>query len=253
MKRNWLIGACALASLALTGAVVTYAQNVEGLDIQALHARGDAQAKEQADFAREIAKRGAEMRDQAMEVQRGAMANRARFGTVARPGAMGANGIDLDSMLASANGAMKAGKDAKAGFIAFASLSMPSASLKQMMREVGGAGGIVVFRGFPGNSARQFLAGISKAVDKGQELHGVGIDPRLFRAFNVTEVPTYVVVSSDFQPCDGFHCTTGLPPYDRISGNVTPHYALTTIGAGGGPGAAVAKVYLASLDRLTGQ
>ncbi|MEB3025905.1 TrbC family F-type conjugative pilus assembly protein, partial [Parvimonas sp. M13] len=81
----------------------------------------------------------------------------------------------------------------------------------------------------------------------------VGIDPRLFRAFNIDAVPTYVVVSTDFKPCDGFNCQTPVPPHDRMTGNVTPAYALRTFAQGGGAGAAIAKVYLASLEKLQRQ
>ena len=226
---------------------IARAQNVQGLDVQAARARADVQMQEQAAFAREIAKRGSEMKTQAAEAAQAASRNRYRPGGSHR---VGANGVDLDELLASADGAVKAGRGTKPRFIAFASLSMPAPSLKQMMHEVGAAGGVVVFRGFPDNSARAFLAGVSKSVDKGVGLHGVGIDPRLFRAFDVQSVPTYVVTSSDFQPCDGFHCQTELPPYDRLSGNVTPGYALSTIAEGRGPGAAVARVYLAALKKV---
>jgi conjugal transfer pilus assembly protein TrbC len=75
----------------------------------------------------------------------------------------------------------------------------------------------------------------------------VGIDPRLFRAFNVTAVPTYVVASTDFDLCDGFDCQTQVPPHDRISGNVTADFALETIARGGGPSARIASQYLARL------
>jgi conjugal transfer pilus assembly protein TrbC len=147
----------------------------------------------------------------------------------------------------SPDGAAKASRATKPRFYAFVSLSMPTASLKQMMREVGRAGGVAVFRGFPSNSAKQFLAEMGRVVEKGQALNGVGIDPRLFRAFDVESVPAYIVASSDFQPCTGFHCQTEVPPFDRLSGNVTPEYALTTISEGGGPAAAVARIYLAAL------
>jgi conjugal transfer pilus assembly protein TrbC len=250
MKRASTLLLAVAGSFAIAvGLVVTIAnaQDLQGLDVQAARSRGDAQAKEQAAFAREIAKRGDEMKAQAGEAARAAGRNRYVPSVSHRAGA---NGVDLDAMLASANGAVKAGRSTKPRFIAFASLSMPAASLKQMMREVGGSGGVVVFRGFPNNSARAFLAGVSKSVDKGVGLHGVGIDPRLFRAFDIETVPTYVVTSADFQPCDGFHCHTELPPFDRISGNVTADYALSTIAGGSGPGAAVAKVYLASLKKV---
>ena len=240
------LGSSTLITLGLALGIA-HAQNVQGLDVQAARARADAQAQEQADFAREIARRGQEMARQAADTARGAATNRYQPGLSHRPGS---NGVDLDALLGSSDGAAKASRGAKPRFIAFASLSMPPASLKQMLREVGVAGGVVVFRGFPNNSAKQFLAGVGKVVDKGVGLHGVGIDPRLFRAFDVQAVPTYVVASSDFQPCDGFHCQTELPPFDKIIGNVTPGYALGTIADGNGPGAAVARVYLAALHKM---
>ena len=246
-RRNFLGGLVPLILIAGTFGAISAAQTVQGLDVQAARGRADAEMAEQAVFAREMARRGKEMTAQAAEAARGAEANRYR---AARAHRAGSNGVDLDDMLASADGAAKASRGTKPRFIAFASLSMPPASLKQMMRDVGGAGGIVVFRGFPNNSAKQFLAGVGKAVDRNVGLHGVGIDPRLFCAFDVTVVPTYVVASSDFKPCDGFDCQTELPPFDKITGNVTTGYALATIADGNGPGAAVARVYLLALRKM---
>jgi conjugal transfer pilus assembly protein TrbC len=77
----------------------------------------------------------------------------------------------------------------------------------------------------------------------------IGIDPRLFRAFDVQVVPTYVAVSSDFDLCAGFSCTTKLPPYDRMIGNVTVEYALSTFASGNGPGARIAAVALSNMKR----
>jgi conjugal transfer pilus assembly protein TrbC len=125
---------------------------------------------------------------------------------------------------------------------------MPDAALKQLVRDVASAGGVVVFRGFPNNSAKEFVARLSKVVDKGQ-LASIGIDPRLFRAFQVQAVPTYVSVSSDFDLCAGFSCTTKVPPFDRMIGNVTVEYALTTFAEGNGPGARVAAVALSNMKR----
>src|SRR3546814_5785758 len=70
----------------------------------------------------------------------------------------------------------------------------------------------------------------------------IGIDPRLFRAFDVQAVPTYVAVSSDFDLCAGFSCRTKVPPHDRMIGNVTVEYALSSFAEGNGPGARVAAV-----------
>ena len=223
------------------------AQTVEGLDLAKARARAKAQTTRDLEaFSREIARRGEALKGAAEQTRAGAVANRARVRAASVPGRHGA-GVDLDEMLAGSEELARAGQETKPRFIAFASLSMPSAALKEMMRDVGGAGGVVVFQGFPQNSVKLFMAGLSKAIEPRQQLNGVGIDPRLFRAFEVTAVPTYVVVSSDFEPCDGFDCTTRVPPYDRISGNITASHALRTFATGNGPGAAVSKVYLRAL------
>ncbi|KAB1990949.1 type-F conjugative transfer system pilin assembly protein TrbC, partial [Haemophilus parainfluenzae] len=86
---------------------------------------------------------------------------------------------------------------------------------------------VVVFRGFPNNSAKEFVSRLGQVVQKG-DMANIGIDPRLFRAFDVQAVPTYVAVSSTFDLCAGFHCHTKVPPHDRIEGNVTVDYALNT-------------------------
>ena len=68
-------------------------------------------------------------------------------------------------------------------------------------------------------------------------------------AFDVQAVPTYIAVSSDFDLCAGFSCRTQVPPYDRMIGNVTVEYALTSFADGNGPGARVAAVGLANLRK----
>src|SRR3546814_15982544 len=69
--------------------------------------------------------------------------------------------------------------------IVFASLSMPEQSLKKLIRDTAKAGGTVVFNGFPGNSMKAFQQGIMKVVDNEDAYGSIGIDPRLFRAFDV--------------------------------------------------------------------
>jgi conjugal transfer pilus assembly protein TrbC len=117
-----------------------------------------------------------------------------------------------------------------------------------MVHDTAKAGGIVVFRGFPNNSMKRFATELAKVVDA-NDFANIGVDPRLFRAFDVQAVPTYVAVSSDFDPCSGFHCTTPLPPYDRMTGNVNVRYALARFVDGNGPGARVAAVALSQMKR----
>lgn len=157
--------------------------------------------------------------------------------------------FDFDRMVVDAGTVAKSDFGEAPRFIAFASLAMPPAALKQMIRDVNAAGGVVALRGFPKGSAKAFTEALGKLALDQDNLGQVGIDPRLFRAFNVTAVPTYVVASSDFDLCDGFDCQTTVPPHDRISGNVKPAFALETIANGQGPAARIASQYLGRLER----
>lgn len=222
-------------------------QVVNGVDVAAARARAKAQALDLDAFTTEIGKRGEAVRQQALDTQKAALANRARIGSVKTGGAKGA--FDFDAMIAAADSAAAGNKAERPKLIVFASLSMPVPSLKSLFRDVTKAGGVVVFRGFKNGSVKEFMAGLAPAFDKGERTDGVGIDPRLFRAFDVQAVPTYIVTAGDIDPCGGFHCTTALPPYDRLAGNVTTEYALSTIADGRGPGSAAAKIYLGKLRR----
>lgn len=155
--------------------------------------------------------------------------------------------FDFDQMVAAAGTAAEGNLGEAPRFIAFASLSMPPAALRDMIGRVNAAGGVVALRGFPAGSAKVLTEALSKVALDQDQLGSVGIDPRLFRAFNVTAVPTYVVASTDFDLCDGFDCQTQIPPHDRLSGNVTADFALETIARGGGPAARIASQYLVRL------
>src|SRR3546814_5969162 len=109
--------------------------------------------------------------------------------------------------------------------IVFASLSMPEQSLKKLIRDTAKAGGTVVFNGFPGNSMKAFQQGIMKVVDNEDAYGSIGIDPRLFRAFDVAAVPAILVVTSEFELREGLHSRTSDAPFARISGNVTLEHA----------------------------
>ncbi|AMK26068.1 MULTISPECIES: type-F conjugative transfer system pilin assembly protein TrbC [Sphingobium] len=244
MKTCWFrTGAAAV--LGMAGISALLAQSVEGLDVQEIKARAAGFQKEAEAFASHVKDRGDSFRKEAAGVQKGGIqAMREMAAGALPPGLEGA--VDFDEIVAGA----AANLDRKAGeapqFIAFASFSMPPASLKQMVRDTAKAGGLVVFRGFPDNSMKAFSARLGKIVDE-QDLPNIGIDPRLFRAFDVQAVPTYVAVSSDFDPCSGFDCRTNVPPHDRITGNVTVHYALSSFSEGNGPGARIAAIALSSL------
>lgn len=242
MKPALHLALLAAIGLGAIGTVEAFGQTVEGVEAGRLRAEAKRRAPDAKLFAEEVRRRGEAVREDALKARAAAMANRMPMtGTTGR-GSAGV--LDFDRIIADA-GAITRGEAQKSGprFIVFASMAMPVSSLRTMIRETTAAGGVVVFRGLPQNSAKAFLAAMRKLVDKGQTTKGIGIDPRLFRAFEVSAVPTYVVTTGEFTLCDGFACRTALPPHDRLAGNVTPAYALDRFAGGGGPGAAAAKVF----------
>jgi conjugal transfer pilus assembly protein TrbC len=234
--------------LALSGSAIAIAQVVDGLDLGAIQRRADAAAGDAQAFADQVKARGDAMRAEARQTVEGGNANlqRAAAAASADPNAV----VDLEAMVKGIGAKDEAGEAPQ--LIVFVSLSMPPESLKPLLHDVSRAGGVAVFQGFPGNSVKAFTAGLAKVLDDKAGYRAIGIDPRLFRAFHVTSVPAIVAVSSDFDVCDGFNCTTQVPAYDRISGNVTLKYALETFADGHGPGAAVATQALKHLGEVGG-
>lgn len=244
-----LLPAAAVAAGALVGlASPLGAQGSDGVDLARVRAREAAQAGDAEVFTRTVARRGAAL---ASEARATAEAARARMRRLAadRPIAASelAQGFDFDAMVKAAGDAGQA--DSAPRLIAFASLSMPATALRQMIADVGRAGGAVVFRGFPGQSARTFTAALAPVLPAGRVSPGLGIDPRLFRAFGIAQVPAYVVTSGPVELCDGFTCRSDPPPHDIVRGNVTLGYALDLFAHGGGPGAAAASAFARQLDQ----
>ena len=222
------------------------------LDLEAIRARAKVEASEADALAASARARAEAVLSQANDSAAEAQAHGKRYteqaARSARPA--GEDVFDFDKMVADAGTMASDGLGEAPRFIAFASLSMPPAALRAMADDVARAGGVVVLRGLPGGSAKTLTAALAKVAGEGGKLDVVGIDPRLFRAFGIEAVPTYVVTSSDFDLCDDFDCRTQVPPHDRMSGNVSVSYALETFAQGGGPGALLASQHLARLQRI---
>lgn len=246
MKHAWAYFGFAVL-LGAAGVSALVAQKVDGIDIQAVKRRATSMKSDAEAFVSHVKDRGDAFRVDALAVQAGGTANMRKVATANLPDGP-AGSIDFDEIIAGAAANLEGGGGEAPQFIAFASMSMPPASLRQMVRDTAKAGGIVVFRGFPGNSMKLFSGELAKIVDE-KDFSSIGIDPRLFRAFDVKAVPTYIAVSSDFDPCSGFNCRTNVPPYDRMTGNVTVRYALGSFVDGNGPGARIAAVALFNLNR----
>ena len=185
--------------------------------------------KDAEDFVQSVLDRGKPYEAEAEEVRISAMACARPY----RPGRpaqrSGRSTVDFDALVA---GAASNQADFEASgplFIVFASLSMPKEALARLIADTSTAGGMVVFRGFPGNDAKAFVAGMKGVLSAPEQQAHIAIDPRLFRAFAVRAAPTFVVVSSEFELCEGLKCDTTLPAHDRMMGNVSVEYALETL------------------------
>jgi conjugal transfer pilus assembly protein TrbC len=245
MRRAALIATAVLVGSSVAAGV---AQTVEGVDIGAIRARASANRADAERLAAEVERRGGALRDEAAYTRDAALARvRALDPKALRGGAAGA--VDFDEIVGAAAANLGEPRGAAPLVMAFVSLSMPDKALRPIVRDVAAAGGVVVFRGFPNNSAKAFVAGLGRAVTSEAQVASIAIDPRLFRAFDIRAVPTYVVASSDFSLCDGLACRTTPPPFDAIAGNVTAGYALGAIADAGGPGARVAQVALGNLQK----
>jgi len=244
--RKFLLSAAALTTLG-TGCAVL-AQTVESLNFDAIRARSATMEADARALSSEVERRGDAFRHDAETIRSVAVEKVRTIDKASLPkGPDGA--VDFDEMIQAASSNMRDNRGTAPQFMVFVSTSMPDQALKRIIAETSAAGGVVVFRGFPGNSGKAFIAAISKMVEKQQEFASIGIDPRLFRAFNVTAVPTYVVSSTDFTPCDGLTCRSDPPPFDSMVGNVTVRYALETFAQENGPGALMARTALANLGR----
>ena len=234
------------ASSAIGGALASPSD--PGIDLASIRERAADQTSEAEALAASARERAQQVTSEAEGSAEAGKANGRRYvGALPRPKASDST-FDFDRMVADAGDMAKDGLGEAPRFIAFASLSMPAQALRQMMDDVTRAGGVVVFRGLTQGSAKIMTEALGKVLKPGERMDGVGIDPRLFRAFQVSEVPAYVVTASDFDLCSGFDCTSAVPPYDRMNGNVTAEYALRTIAEGGGPGARIAAQHLARLQ-----
>ncbi|WP_245638499.1 type-F conjugative transfer system pilin assembly protein TrbC [Croceicoccus bisphenolivorans] len=242
-----------LASLAMTAGLAAASAQVSEpeLDLAKIRAAAKEQANDAEALAAEARRRAEAVTEQAKQAAQDGADNGARYTAAVRASTNNVDdsqAFDFDRMIADAGEMAEAELAGQPRLIAFASTAMPRAALAAMIADVGKAGGVVVLRGFPQGSAKRLTAALAPIAQDSEALEHVGIDPRLFHAFHVEAVPTYVVAASDFALCDGFDCTSIVPPHDRMSGNVTLAHVLETFAQGNGPGAWIAAQHLAQLN-----
>lgn len=261
MKR--IVAAAAIPCLALVGVVGLYAQDrphdaagqgasapAADIDLDAIDRRVAKVAKDAA----ALVDRARAKLDGAPQTKATAAAfidqSHAKLGDANLAGMNGIDPADLKNLADNANPSTSSdtAPGAHPGLMAFVSLSMPREALRQTIIDMGKAGGIVVFRGFPGNSMAAFKTRLADAIGQDIQPHNIGIDPRLFEAFGVTAVPTYVAEPRRFALCGKLDCTSTVPDFDVLRGNVPVSYALETFAHGSGPGADLARAGLAQFE-----
>jgi conjugal transfer pilus assembly protein TrbC len=131
------------------------------------------------------------------------------------------------------------------GIFVFASFSMPKASLKAVLQDASHLGLPVVFNGFIDNSVTETEAQVRAIYDDESISHGFIIDPTLFARFNIRAVPTVVSTALDLDVCDTPACAgDGIPPHDRVAGNVPLTTLLEIIARGNAEHARPVQVLL---------
>jgi conjugal transfer pilus assembly protein TrbC len=246
MGKHILLIGIGIAGLGVGAALAQ--TSVDGLDLEAIDKRAKAGAADITQFVQDVLDRQAKANTEQRAMVEG-MVDTATSKVAAlkrAPRSPSSGGVDLDTLVSQTGQTMKPEARSAPMFIAFASLSMPEDSLRQMVADVTKAGGMVVFRGFSPDGGRSFMAALRKVVPQGEQAH-ISIDPRLFRAYHVEAVPTYVAASSSFALCAAPDCASGPTPFDRLAGNVTTGFALETFADGNGPGSPVARLALKNL------
>lgn len=235
--------------LAVSLAGLALAQTApDGLDLETIRKRAGEHASDAEALAANVRQQAKLLNEDARAVQVQAQDRRAAYAQSVTPTPSEAS-LDFDAMIAGQADAEKASLAASPRFIAFASLSMPPAALKALVRDMTRAGGVTVLRGFPQGDSAAFKKRLSAIWSDRDEAGSLGIDPRLFRAFDIKAAPSFVMLSTDFSPCDGFDCTSPVPPHDRIAGNISVGEVLETFAAGKGPGAELARLHLRQLEQ----
>lgn len=106
-------------------------------------------------------------------------------------------------------------------FYIFVSFALGDEMLKQLLHLAQKYDGKLVMRGFKDNNFKVTAKAIENLV-KDDNASGILIDPTLFKTFAITAVPSYVLAGKH-------NCmpnTSCKVEYDKITGNVSPKFAL---------------------------
>lgn len=111
----------------------------------------------------------------------------------------------------------------------FVSLSLPEASLIELGKQAKKIDGVLVLRGLKDASFKKTAQAFKAFIEKTG--YGLIIDPMLFKTFEVTTAPTFVIAQA--QPSCPQNSSCPAPAYDKLSGHVSLEYALRELACRG--------------------
>jgi type-F conjugative transfer system pilin assembly protein TrbC len=111
-------------------------------------------------------------------------------------------------------------------FLIFASFSIGEKNLENLIKLASDYNGAVILRGFKNGDFKETAAFLSKFS---HEKEGILIDPNLFLEYQVTKVPTFVLT----KPCDQGLEANCQTVFDKLTGMVSPRYALEKFSGSG--------------------
>ena len=108
----------------------------------------------------------------------------------------------------------------------FVSSSMSTELLKTYVKEARRYGGVLVFKGLPGNSWVKLNKTVMEIVED-QEGVGIQIDPEEFDRFNIKTVPAFVLIKeADWITGTSEEMVEDRVIYDKVTGNIGTEAAL---------------------------
>lgn len=146
---------------------------------------------------------------------------------------------------ASANNTMKG---LKSSILVFVSFSMPDQSLVNILRDAQKIHASVVIRGLIDNSFSKTFSRVTQLVKQGGG-GGVELNPLWFKRFQITQVPTVIVLQQPLSCSPPQDCSLTLSDhFDKISGNISLIAALKEIAHRGEYGHEVSEKSLTKLE-----
>lgn len=129
---------------------------------------------------------------------------------------------NLDSYLGAGKAVSKAAADMNElpNLLVFISFSMPKTTLSQLAVQVKKAGGVLVLRGVINNSIKDTIAAMHELSKQGVPAI---IHPKLFKMYNVRQVPTFVMHDPEYT---SVHDEKQTVIIDKMMGNVPLEYVL---------------------------